>query len=116
MEVLERALSEQELPPEGAAFTRELVAGVLKNRARLDTVIGKYAPAFPVPQLAAIDRTVLRLAIFEVLMDNKVPMKAAINEAVDLAKTFGGESSSKFINGVLGSVVASKGHQETKPS
>jgi N utilization substance protein B len=116
VEVLERALSEPELPRDGAAFTRELVAGVLKNRPRLDGIIAKYAPAFPVPQLAAIDRAILRLAIFEVLMDNRVPMKAAINEAVDLAKTFGGESSSKFINGVLGSVAASKGPQETKPS
>ncbi len=105
-ETMERAIAEQELPEEGADFARCLVKGVLDNRERLDKVIARFAPAFPVGQLAIIDRNILRLAIFEVLLDNRVPMKAAINEAVDLAKTFGGESSPKFINGVLGSVAA----------
>ncbi|TET39842.1 MAG: transcription antitermination factor NusB [Dehalococcoidia bacterium] len=105
-ETLDRLLEEASLPEEGALFARELVGGVLKNRERIDTMIQSYAPAWPVAQLAAIDRNILRLAIFEILLNNKVPVKAAINEAVELAKTFGSENSPKFINGVLGTVSA----------
>ncbi|MEW6142193.1 MAG: transcription antitermination factor NusB [Chloroflexota bacterium] len=105
-EVLSRLAEEQEPPEDAVAFARELVRGVTENRARIDSVIARYAPVFPVEQLAVIDRNILRLAIFEVLLDNKVPMKAAINEAVDIAKAFGSDSSPKFINGVLGSVAA----------
>ncbi len=105
-ETLDRLLEEASLPEGGALFARELVGGVLKNRERIDTMIQSYAPAWPVAQLAAIDRNILRLAIFEILLNNKVPVKAAINEAVELAKTFGSENSPKFINGVLGTVSA----------
>jgi len=105
-DVLLRLAEEQEFPEDVVAFARELVKGVIENRPRIDNIIARYAPAFPVDQIAIIDRNVLRLAIFEVLLDNKVPMKAAINEAVDLAKAFGSDSSPKFVNGVLGSVVA----------
>ncbi|MBA7467259.1 Transcription antitermination protein NusB [subsurface metagenome] len=69
-------------------------------------MIQTYAPAWPVAQLATIDRNILRLAIFEISLNNRVPVKAAINEAVELAKTFGSENSAKFINGVLGTVSA----------
>ena len=86
------------------AFALELVNGVLDNKDAIDKTIGDTAPAFPVDQMAAIDRNILRLAIYELLIDNKVPMRAAINEAVELAKEFGGENSPRFINGVLGSV------------
>lgn len=85
-------------------FALELVRGVTENRERIDTVIADTAPAFPIDQLAVVDRNILRLAIYEILLDNKVPMRAAINEAVELAKEYGGENSPKFINGVLGSV------------
>ena len=85
-------------------FAAELVNGVLDNKAHIDKTIGDTAPAFPIDQMAAIDRNILRLAIYEILIDNRVPMRAAINEAVELAKEFGGENSPKFINGVLGSV------------
>jgi N utilization substance protein B len=85
-------------------FAGELVNGVLENKASIDKTIGDTAPAFPIDQMAAIDRNILRLAIYEILIDNKVPMRAAINEAVELAKEFGGENSPKFINGVLGSI------------
>jgi len=84
----------------------ELMRGVLTNREKIDSTIQTYATAWPVSQLAAIDRNILRLAIFEILLNNKVPVKAAINEAVELAKTFGSENSPKFINGVLGTVCA----------
>ena len=97
-------IEEAALAEEGALFARELVDGVLKNKGKIDNTIQTYAPAWPVAQLATVDRNVLRLAICEILFDNRVPVKAAINEAVELAKTFGSDSSSKFVNGVLGTV------------
>ena len=103
---LDRLLSEASLSEEGIAFARELVSGVLTNREKIDNMIQAHAPAWPVAQLAIVDRNILRLAIFEILLNNKVPVRAAINEAVELAKTFGSENSSKFINGVLGAVSA----------
>ncbi len=104
--VVERMLSEANLSPENSEFVREMVGGTVKNRDEIDRHIQKLAPAWPVNQLALVDRNILRLAIFEILFDNKVPVKVAVNEAVELAKTFGSESSAKFINGVLGSVSA----------
>jgi N utilization substance protein B len=101
----EERLHEKALPDEAADFARSLVNGVLKNKKNIDDVIRRFAPAFPVEQIAPIDRNILRLAIFEVLFDNRVPVKAAINEAVELAKGFGSDTSQKFVNGVLGSVV-----------
>jgi N utilization substance protein B len=90
--------------PEVRRFALELVEGVLASRERIDEVIRETAPAFPLDQIAVVDRNILRLAIYEILIDNKVPMRAAINEAIELAKEYGGENSPKFINGVLGSV------------
>ncbi|MFW6125702.1 MAG: transcription antitermination factor NusB [Chloroflexota bacterium] len=103
-DTLERLVSETGLNEEGAVFARELVSGVLTNRERIDTMIQHHAPAWPVAELPAVDRSILRIAIFEIMLDNRVPVKVAINEAVDLAKTFGSENSSKFVNGVLGAV------------
>jgi N utilization substance protein B len=106
LDAVQRAIEAAGLTEDSAAFSRELVDGVLREKERLDQVIARYAPAFPVDQLAAIDRSILRLAIYELLVDNTIPIKAAINEAVDLAKAFGGDASPKFVNGVLGSVAA----------
>ena len=86
-------------------FALELVRGVNGHSQAIDELIERFAPAWPVGQLAAVDRTILRLALYEVTFSKGVPRKAAINEAVELAKTFGGENSSKFINGVLGSLM-----------
>ena len=105
-EVVSHLLMERVLDEESAAFARELITGVLGNQADIDAKITTFARVWPLPQMCGIDRSILRLAIFEVLIDNKVPVKVAINEAVELAKTFGSESSPKFINGVLGSVSA----------
>jgi N utilization substance protein B len=91
-------------PDEVRSFAVELVEGVASNKAKIDEVIERTAPAFPLDQIATVDRNILRLAIYEILLDNKVPMRAAINEAVELAKEYGGENSPRFINGVLGSV------------
>jgi len=104
--VVTRLLAEGGLSEGNAAFTRELVSGVVQNRGEIDHHIRSFAPAWPIEQIPVIDRNILRLAIFEILLDNKVPVKGAINEAVELAKTFGSESSPKFVNGVLGSVSA----------
>ncbi|MDP2950258.1 MAG: transcription antitermination factor NusB [Chloroflexota bacterium] len=102
---LSRLLEEESpAPADVAAFARELVAGVLAHRQEIDEVIQQKAPAWPLEQVAVVDRNILRLAIYEILIDNRVPVRAAINEAVELAKAFGGESSAKFVNGVLGSV------------
>jgi transcription antitermination protein NusB len=105
-EALAWRVGEAALPREGEDFARELIQGVLTNKGKIDSIIQAWAPAWPVSQIAIIDRNILRLAIFEILLNNKVPVKAAINEAVELAKTFGGDNSPKFVNGVLGSVSA----------
>ena len=103
-EVLAYLLAEERLSKENANFTCDLVTGVIQNRGKIDEHIQSFAPAWPIKQISVVDRNILRLAIFEILLDNKVSVKIAINEAVELAKTFGSESSSRFVNGVLGSV------------
>ncbi len=102
--VLGRLLSEAELAAENNDFVRELVGKVTTNKAKIDQHIRRFATAWPLEQIPLIDRNILRLAIFEILFDNKVSVKIAINEAVVLAKKFGSDSSPKFVNGVLGSV------------
>ncbi len=103
---LAHLLSEGKLSEENVTFVRGLVNGVIRNREEIDRKIQRFAPAWPIEQIPVVDRNILRLAIFEILFDDKVPAKVAINEAVELAKTFGSDSSSKFVNGVLGSVSA----------
>lgn len=87
-------------------FVKFLGEGIVKNVDKLDKIIAESAPERPVEQLSAIDRNVLRLGLFELIFGkkNEVPPKVAINEAIELAKGFGGENSGKFINGVLGTV------------
>ncbi|MBI4303067.1 MAG: transcription antitermination factor NusB [Chloroflexi bacterium] len=111
--VLDWLKQEYDLPDEALSFARELVRGVLTNKTRSDAMIQTYAPNWPVEQLSPVDRNILRLAIFEISVDNKVPIKVAINEAVELAKAFGSDNSPKFINGVLGTISAS--HSMTRP-
>lgn len=103
-EAIDRLVEDAEADPEARKFAMDLVHGVRDNREKIDDTIRQTAPAWPLEQIAAVDRNILRLAIYEILIDNRVPMRAAINEAVELAKEFGGENSPKFINGVLGSV------------
>ncbi len=103
--VLERHLTEAGLDAEGRQFARGLVGGVEANLVAIDAVIQRHAPAFPLAEMAAVDRNVLRLAVYEVLFDtDRAPLRAAINEAVEIAKGYGSESSGRFINGVLGAV------------
>jgi len=91
---------------EDKTFVWQLINGVVSKLSDLDKIIDKAAPEWPIDQITIIDRNVLRIGLYELLYGNKeeVPPKVAINEAIELAKTFGGESSGKFINGVLGTV------------
>jgi N utilization substance protein B len=103
-EVVIRLLADKRLSEDNITFIRELVNGVIRNRDELDGNIKRFAPAWPIKQLSLLDRNILRLAIFELLFDNKAPIKVVINEAVELAKAFGSDNSARFINGVLSSV------------
>jgi len=91
---------------EDEGFVWQLVTGVVERLSELDKIIEKAAPEWPIEQITIIDRNVLRIGLYELLFSKKeeVPPKVAINEAIELAKSFGGESSGKFINGVLGTV------------
>ncbi len=105
-EVLEHRLEDEKLSEEAADFARGLVQGVMANRSEIDNLITKFAPEWPVDQLAIVDRNILRLALYELLDVSDVPIKVAINEAVELAKTYGSDSAPRFVNGVLGAFLA----------
>ncbi len=103
---LEYRQAEEKYGAETLAFLYWLVSGVIRYRADLDALIGRYAPEWPVGKLAIVDRNVLRLSIFELSSpDADAPPKVVINEAVELAKTFGSDSSPRFVNGVLGTAL-----------
>lgn len=104
-DIIKQYQESEKIQEEVLSFARELVEGVIANKEKLDRIIQEHARSYPVKQLAAIDRNILDIAILEVLFDNKVPKKAAINEAVELAKQYGSESSPRFVNGVLGSIM-----------
>lgn len=104
-DVLQRTIETEEPPPETAAYLRVLIDGFVQHQKAIDREIELAAPAFPIAQLSPVDRNALRIAIFELRYSTDVPVKVAINEAVELAKRFGGESSGRFVNGVLGTVV-----------
>lgn len=91
---------------EDTKFIHDLIDGVMSHLSEIDQIIEKAAPQWPINQIALVDRNVLRLGIYELLFGNRdeVPPKVAINESIELAKTFGGESSGKFVNGVLGTI------------
>ncbi|HVA24240.1 MAG TPA: transcription antitermination factor NusB [Chloroflexota bacterium] len=108
-EVIEERLIEGKLSPENQEFARDLVQGVLRHKEEIDARIAVAAPQWPIQQIAHIDKNVLRLAIYELMSeDNRVPAKVAINEAVELARLLGSGTSPKFVNGVLGAVMAVK--------
>ncbi len=93
-----------DVPNEVADHAEKLTRGTLAALDRIDPVLAKAAPAFPIAQIAAVDRSVLRLAIYELYYQPDVPVGVAINEAVEIAKRFGGPNSSRFVNGVLGTI------------
>ncbi len=103
-EVLERRLEESPMELAGVEFAKRLIRGVIDHQEDMDRLITRYAPEWPLDQMAVIDRNILRIAIFEFLVDAETPVKVAINEAVELAKTYGSDSAPRFINGVLGTL------------
>lgn len=110
--VLMRNIARYEETIEDKAFIESLVKGVSSQEKELDDVIRPVAPEWPIEQIARMDRVILRIGVYELLFEQGVPPKVAINEAVELAKAFGGDNSSKFINGVLGTVL--RKHEESQ--
>ena len=99
-------------------FAESIVEGVANHLEEINKLITKYAPEWPLEQITIVDRNVLRIGIFELKFSPEIPPKVAINEAIELAKTFGGESSGKFVNGVLGTIfkkMEEQGESEQKP-
>jgi N utilization substance protein B len=105
VQVLQERLAEDPQTEELAEFIRQILFGVLPLRELLDIVIAKFAPEWPLDQIAAVDRNILRIAVWEFAGAQGTPVKVAINEAVELAKAFGSDSAPRFVNGVLGSLV-----------
>lgn len=103
-DVLERRLLDHPLDEPGQQFATKIMEGVLEHQSGMDLVIARYAPEWPLDQMATIDRNILRIAIYEFLVDDETPVKVAINEAVELAKLYGSDSAPRFINGVLGTL------------
>lgn len=117
-EMFERNMREFAPGIDDGGFTKKLVSGVIKKQKKLDEIIEKAAPEWPIEQVACVDRNVLRLGLYELLFGKRteVPPKVAINEAIELAKNFGGDSSGRFVNGVLGTVykeIGEPGKEET---
>ncbi len=106
--VYERRLEDEQFAADGERFLRNLVFGVWEHRSYLDRIIEEAAPNWPITQMPGVDKAVLRIALYELLVDEteRTPVKAVINEAVELAKQFGSDNSSRFVNGVLGTVVS----------
>lgn len=107
-EVLSRNVKRYKDMVDDRAFIEELVTGVNKTYKALDALLQPVAPEWPISQIARMDRLILRMGVYELLYGKNVPPKVVINEAVELAKAFGGENSSKFVNGVLGTVLRNK--------
>ena len=103
-DVFQQRLTESPLADDLAEFARQITFGVLPLTNELDLIIAKYAPEWPLDQIAAIDRNILRLACWELAVQGETPIKVAINEAVELAKLYGSDSAPRFVNGVLGSL------------
>jgi N utilization substance protein B len=106
--VHERRRADEAMPSDGERFLHSLVFGVWEHRSYLDRIIEEAAPNWPITQMPGVDKAVLRIALFELLIDEneRTPVKAVINEAVELSKQFGSDNSSRFVNGVLGTVVS----------
>jgi len=105
-EVLQYHAAESAATPDVAAFASDLVRGVLANRETLDAVLRDASEHWKVEQMAKVDRTILRIAVYELTIDKHVPPKAAINESIELAKTFSGDDAGRFVNGILGRVAS----------
>jgi N utilization substance protein B len=103
-EIISHSIREFAPTYDDPGFIKELVDGVLNRQEEIDGIITSYAPEWPIEQITVVDRNILRLGVFELKWVPNIPSKVAINEAIELAKTFGGESSGRFVNGVLGAI------------
>ena len=103
-DTLRSRLEESPLSNELSDFARQIIFGVLPLTHSLDHLISRYAPEWPLDQIAAIDRNILRIALWEFAVLQETPIKVAINEAVELAKLYGSDSAPRFVNGVLGAL------------
>jgi N utilization substance protein B len=112
--VLSRNIERYRETIDDKAFIEQLVYGVDKRQAEIDDIVRPVAPEWPIEQIARIDRIILRIGVYELLHEPDVPPKVAINEAVELAKAFGGDNSSKFVNGVLGTVLRAQEDNSAK--
>jgi N utilization substance protein B len=106
-EVLQYHADEGGATSDVAHFAGQLVRGVIANRDKLDAILSETSEHWKLEQMAKVDRIVLRIAVYEITIDRHVPTKAAINESIELAKTFSGEEAGRFVNGILGRVAAS---------
>lgn len=113
-EVLKRNISRYKDTIDDTEFINSVTKGVASQQSQLDELLQPLAPEWPISQIARMDRVVLRIGAYELLHNPDVPPKVVINEAVELAKAFGGDNSSKFVNGVLGTLLRQK--EETKHS
>ncbi|TMB47848.1 MAG: transcription antitermination factor NusB [Chloroflexi bacterium] len=106
-EVLAYHAAEGAATADTTSFARQLVRGVTANREKLDAILIETSEHWKLDQMAKVDRIILRIAVYEIAIDRHVPTKAAINESIELAKTFSGDESGRFVNGILGKVAAS---------
>lgn len=104
MGIISHSISEFAPAYEDTGFIKELIDGVLGKQGEIDGIITHYAPEWPIEQITVVDRNILRIGVYELKWVPNIPSKVAINEAIELAKTFGGESSGRFVNGVLGAI------------
>ncbi len=102
--IIERTKKEFAANIKNDGFIESIVNGVVDNITKVDEYIAQYAPDWPIDQIMGVDRAILRIGVYELVLDTNIPPKVAINEAIELAKTFGGPSSGKFVNGVLGAM------------
>jgi len=105
-DVLSYHASENGAGEEIANFARQLVDGVIANQVKLDSILREASEHWKLDQMAKVDRIILRIAVYEIAIDRRVPTKAAINESIELAKTFSGDEAGRFVNGILGKVAA----------
>jgi N utilization substance protein B len=115
-EVLTHARQSWSISGPAGRFLDRLAGGVLENIGEIDKIISEFAPSWPISQMAIVDRNLLRMGIYEISMGSGTPPKVAINEAVEMAKAFGSESSPRFVNGVLGAVMQTVASQVVSPA
>lgn len=104
-QVMEQLFNEENTTESGRVFCRSLVNGVIANLVAIDKLISKYSTDWPLDRMAVVDRNLMRIAVFEILFSDGVPSAVAVNEAIEIAKSYGSEESPRFVNGILGNII-----------